>query len=65
MKNIFGSFVDTSPIKGNSSGAIWEIQTNAEKLEDAAGNKLNDNFLIEQEADNILDFSESNPFGEP
>lgn len=64
LKNIFGSFVDTAQLKGKSSGAIWEIQTTADKIKDAVENKLDDNFLIEQEADNILDFSESNPFGE-
>ena len=64
LKNIFGSFVDTTQLKGKSSGAIWEIQTTADKIKDAVENKLDDNFLIEQEADNILDFSESNPFGE-
>jgi hypothetical protein len=26
---------------------------------------MQDNFRIETEADNILDFSEANPFGEP
>lgn len=65
LKNIFGVFADGIEIKGKSSGAIWTVTAEADPIKDAVGNKLDDNFIIEQEADNILDFSESNPFGEP
>lgn len=64
LKNIRGSFAAGSAITGNSSGAIWILTDEAEKIQDAVGNKLDDNFLVEQEADNVLDFSEANPFGE-
>ena len=63
LRNVRGVFVDGTIIKGNSSNANWTL-ANANEMENAAS-EYDDNTRIETEADNILDFSESNPFGEP
>ena len=62
LRNIKGEFT-TGYIKGKTSGAIWEYQST--EIISSNENVSQDNFLIQQEADNILDFSENNPFGEP
>jgi hypothetical protein len=58
-----GTFA-SGQIKGNTSGAIWTINTIADKFDDAFED-IQDNNRIETEADGIIDFSETNPFGEP
>jgi len=45
------------------SNAIWTLTSS--NIQDDAASDYDDNFRIETEADNILDFSETNPFGEP
>lgn len=64
IRNIKGKFVSTSPILGSSSGAEWNIVSEADVMRNVNFENIEDNERIEQEADNILDFSESNPFGE-
>jgi hypothetical protein len=69
LRNIKGSFANTAganTIYGNTSGATanlvsYDILYNATIPQ----GEISDNVIIEQEADTILDFSESNPFGEP
>ena len=58
-----GTFV-SGQIKGATSNAIWTINTISDKFDDAFED-IQDNNRIETEADSIIDFSESNPFGEP
>jgi hypothetical protein len=62
-----GEFTNGVYMKGNTSSANriclsvnTDTQVNESVFEDDA-----DNFIIEQEADGIIDFTESNPFGEP
>jgi hypothetical protein len=61
-----GLFATTANVVGANSGATWvmsSLDTNTPldtQFEDPADNKL-----IETESNDILDFSESNPFGEP
>lgn len=61
-----GIFSNTSNIIGANSGATWMVSTIdsntplEEQYEDQADNKI-----IETESNEILDFSERNPFGEP
>lgn len=61
-----GTFSNTSTVIGANSGAAWivtTVDTNtplAEQYEDPADNKI-----IETESNQILDFSEQNPFGNP
>lgn len=64
IRNIKGQFIAGPVIKGNSSGAQWYIATAADTMRNINFENIEDNERVEQEADNILDFSESNPFGE-
>lgn len=64
LRNIKGQFVAGSVIKGNGSGAQWYLATAADIMRNVNFENIEDNERIEQEADNILDFSEANPFGE-
>jgi len=66
LRNIMGAFASNVAIIGESSGAVWSLATAADVLENAnASENVEDNKGIENEAFNILDFSEHNPFGEP
>ena len=63
IRNIRGNFANNITVVGASSNSSWTLvggntQENAASLYD-------DNVRIETEADNFLDFTESNPFGEP
>lgn len=65
IRNIFGAFVGGQPIKGVSSGAEWTLHQAPEVMRNINNEAMEDNERIEQEADNIIDFTELNPFGEP
>ena len=62
LRNIKGTFTN-SPAIGAVTGANFTISTY--DAMDNATRTYDDNTLLETEADNILDFTESNPFGEP
>ena len=64
---VTGSFVLGQSLKGNSSNAIWTMDENENNLitTDNVFEDVSDNFIIESEADSIIDFTETNPFGEP
>lgn len=64
LRNIKGAFIAGPLIKGSSSAASWYISAAADVMKNASSSNIDDNQRIEQEADNILDFSEANPFGE-
>jgi len=62
LSDVLGSFVDGEILTGSESGARYTILNNdIIEVED----KFKQNDTIEFEADKILDFSESNPFGNP
>ena len=62
MKIISGSFSVGETLVGSASGASRAVLTiNTDDIIDA----FTDNDNIEIEADGIIDFSESNPFGSP
>ena len=63
LRNIKGQFATNTAIIGVVSGASWTLAS-ADTMEDA-NDDFDDNVRIETEADNILDFTETNPFGEP
>jgi len=64
LKDIKGRFATGSAIKGVASNASFTLSS--VNLFDNINDGLDDNFEIESEADGgILDFTESNPFGEP
>ena len=62
LRNIKGAFASNVAVKGTSSNASWTIAVSG-NTQDDANDEYDDNSRIEQEADNILDWSESNPFG--
>jgi len=63
VRNVRGTFDEGSNITGAKSGAVWTILSRDEM--DDANSSYDDNTRIESEADNILDWSELNPFGSP
>jgi hypothetical protein len=64
---VIGQFTSSANAIGNTSGALRTPVT-VDEL-DSVGNNvfedITDNKRIEQESDDILDFTETNPFGEP
>jgi hypothetical protein len=62
LRNIKGVFTNTSPIIGVETGASYTL-ANFDPMENSAS-EFDDNVLLQTEASNILDFSETNPFGE-
>ena len=62
VSNISGTFVNGDILVGSSSGASYKV-----RLIDTynTDDKYAQNDVIESEADSIIDFSESNPFGNP
>ena len=62
---LFRSF-NTGSVKGNTSNAIWTISVvDDSSTMNNAFEDIQDNSRIEAESDSILDFTETNPFGEP
>ena len=57
-----GTFVEEENLVGEDSDASWEVESFS-TLEDP-NNNYEENKYIEDTADNLLDFSEGNPFGE-
>ena len=57
-----GAFTDGEVITGSTSGAEYEYQKVSETNVDDG---FADNTNIESEADDIIDFTETNPFGMP
>lgn len=62
VTNITGEFVEGSPIIGASSNTRYTLST-YDPLKDSTRNETYDNLYIEEQANNILDMSEINPFG--
>jgi len=63
LRNIYGSFASNTNVIGASSGATWSLNTG--NTQEDASTTFDDNVRIETEADNILDWTETNPFGSP
>jgi len=62
VANISGTFVNGDILTGSESGATYKLRIyNTYNTVD----KYAENDVIETEADSIIDFSESNPFGNP
>jgi hypothetical protein len=61
-----GTFANNTLTKGATSGASWTSfgTANTSYNDNTAFEDIMDNSLIEGEADSIIDFSETNPFGE-
>lgn len=62
VTNIAGEFVPNRNIIGASSNARY-ILANFDPLKDNVRDESSDNYIIENQANSIIDFSETNPFG--
>lgn len=62
VTNIAGEFIPGQVIIGASSNARYSLTT-FDPLKDSTRNETYDNLYIENQANNILDFTEHNPFG--
>lgn len=62
VTNISGEFVDSHLIIGASSNARYTLAS-YDPLKDSTRNETYDNLYIENQANNIIDFAEINPFG--
>jgi hypothetical protein len=62
VTNITGEFTDNVTIIGASSNARYML-SNYNPLFDSTRNEVYDNMYIEDQANNIIDFTEFNPFG--
>ena len=62
VTNIAGEFVPDQNILGASSNASY-VLANYDPLKDNSRDESNDNYIIEHQANSIIDFSETNPFG--
>ena len=61
-----GTFASGGTIKGNTSSATWTISTSDDLVPlDNAFEDIIDNNRIQAEANAIIDFTDTNPFGEP
>lgn len=61
-----GDFVSTTTVKGDTSNANWSITLVSDaSTQNNAFEDIIDNARIEAASDGIIDFSETNPFGEP
>lgn len=64
LRNIKGAFTVGDPIYGFTTGASANL-VSYNILKTATEGEIMDNYQIQEEANSILDFSETNPFGEP
>jgi len=62
VTNIAGEFIDGLTIIGSSTGAAYTLST-YDAMAPSIHNEIYDNKLIENNANSVIDFSESNPFG--
>lgn len=62
VTNISGEFVDGYTVYGASSNARWTVQT-FDPLDVNVKDEHYDNKYIQTQGDSIIDFSETNPFG--
>jgi hypothetical protein len=64
--HVKGQFTLGATIVGATSGATWAQETSANDMPtDSVFEDVADNNIIQNEASDILDFTEHNPFGEP
>lgn len=63
VTDILGTFANNQLITGNTSGANFVVSNVVDTLTDPQEREQYDNLTIQTEADSIIDFSETNPFG--
>jgi hypothetical protein len=60
--NRTGTFIDNETLVGSDSAAEWKVQSF--RTQDDPNTDYDQNKYIQDESDDVLDFSEKNPFGE-
>lgn len=63
VTDIYGTFANNMLVRGNTSNASYTTSASPDELKDNLEREEYDNKLIQNEANSIIDFSESNPFG--
>lgn len=63
VTDIYGTFANNMLLRGNTSNASYTTSASPDELKDNLEREEYDNKLIQNEANSIIDFSESNPFG--
>jgi hypothetical protein len=64
VTDLLGTFSNNTTIIGVNSAASYVTTASPDTLFDPQEREMYDNRIIQTEADNYLDFSESNPFGD-
>ena len=65
LRNVKGAFVGGTLVKGSTSNAQWTLNAAPDLLKNVNAGNIEDNDILESEADGIIDFTEITPFGEP
>jgi hypothetical protein len=65
VTDLLGTFANNQLLTGNTSNARFVISNAIDPLTDPQDREMYDNFSIQTEADDVVDLSESNPFGTP
>lgn len=65
VTDLLGTFANNQLLTGNTSNARFVISNAVDPLTDPQDREMYDNFSIQTEADDVVDLSESNPFGTP
>ena len=65
VTDLLGTFANNQLLTGNTSNARFVVANAVNPLTDPQEREMYDNFSIQTEADDVVDLSESNPFGTP
>jgi hypothetical protein len=65
VTDLLGTFANNQLVTGNTSGANFVVTGAVDPLTDPQEREMYDNLVIQKEADNYVDLSETNPFGLP
>ena len=65
VTDLIGTFANNQLVSGNTSRASFIISNAIDPLTDPQEREMYDNIVIQTEANNYVDLSESNPFGLP
>lgn len=63
VTDLYGEFANNTLVRGNTSNASYTTSQTPDELIDPQEREIYDNKAIQTEADEIIVFSESNPFG--
>jgi hypothetical protein len=65
VTDLLGTFANNQLLTGNTSNARFVVANAVNPMTDPQEREMYDNFSIQTEADDVVDLSESNPFGTP